>query len=139
MKRRRQWGIADGRSFQARELGAELGISAASVARQVRDGRSPDEIRQLVRGEEAKRYLLVGANMRMAHYWMDERGMRRSQLGRTVFTTSMDEHVLRGRRGPIELVWADERGRAFAERALTSRERAALQVVQHINATTVMP
>lgn len=91
------------------------------------------------RHPEAEIFVLVGANIQMAHYWMDERGMRRSQLGRTVFTTSMDEHVLWGRRGPIELVWADERGRAFAERALTSRERAALQVVQHINATAVMP
>lgn len=50
-------------------------------------------------------HLLIGARHRDMVDWCDEHLLHRSEIGRTVFSTTVhDEHHLRGRRGPVRIV-----------------------------------
>lgn len=73
-------------------------------------------------------YILIGANMRMAEEFCNDRRMPRTEIGRHVFPTSMDPYHLRGRRGPIEFVYGlDSDPRPFTDEPRTPREREWLE------------
>lgn len=61
--------------------------------------------------------VLMGATHRDAVRWCDERGIRRNEIGRTVFPSSGEPDQLRGRRGPAEIIYGDFTGshRNFAQ------------------------
>lgn len=61
--------------------------------------------------------VLMGATHRDAVEWCREHGIRRSEIGRTVFPSSGEPDQLRGRRGPAEIIYGDFTGsyRNFTE------------------------
>lgn len=81
-------------------------------------------------------HLLIAANRQMAVEFCRQRKLPIAEIGRTVFTTSMDEGALRGRRGPVELVYGfDDDPRPFKDpgRAYTPREREHMEVAYQLN------
>lgn len=144
----RRHALTDGRSFQARELSRKSGLMPGQVAHLARLGFTREQIltgkitpfnaHEHTPGapvQPRELYLLVGATVVMARYWAREREIPESEVGRTIFTTSMDESVMRGRRGPITIVHAADDGRDFYEgRILTGRERGIVRDADRINA-----
>jgi hypothetical protein len=81
-------------------------------------------------------YLLVAGNMWMAREFCRRRELPITEIGRTVFTTSMDESIVRGRRAPFRLVFGfDDDPRPFKDpdRAYTPKEREMMNTVLQIN------
>ena len=85
---------------------------------------------------EPRLYLLVAGTRQMAVEFCRQRKLATSEIGRTVFTTSMDESVLRGRRGPVEMVYGfDDDPRPFKspDRAYTSQELEHMRTAGWLN------
>lgn len=81
-------------------------------------------------------HLLVAANRQMAVEFCRQRKLPITEIGRTVFTTSMDEGALRGRRGPVEMVYGfDDDPRPFKDpgRRYTAQELEHMQVAVMLN------
>lgn len=81
-------------------------------------------------------HLLIAANRQMAVEFCRQRELPVVEIGRTVFTTSMDESVLRGRRGPVELVYGfDDDPRPFRDpdRAYTTKELDMMRYARQLN------
>lgn len=81
-------------------------------------------------------HLLIAANRQMAVEFCRQRELPVVEIGRTVFTTSMDEGALRGRRGPVELVYGfDDDPRPFKdpERLYTTKELDMMRDARYLN------
>lgn len=67
------------------------------------------------RHPEAEFFVLVGAKIRDAEEFCRERKLPRTEIGRTVFPTSMSPDHLRGLRGMVTFVYTDDYGRAWSD------------------------
>lgn len=100
------------------EAGVKVRIDTPSISAGLRALADAVDARALAAAEERKQQearitLLVGT-MRDATEWMREREIPRRELGRTIFAAS-SEGVMRGRRGPVAIVYiGDPRRRQTA-------------------------
>lgn len=81
-------------------------------------------------------HLLIAANRQMAVEFCRQRQLPVTEIGRTVFATSMDESVLLGRRGPVEFVYGfDDDPRPFKDpdRAYTGKELDMMRDARWLN------